>query len=148
MASLHKVIIISVLSVSYQMLAQDPADARTDTIPGKMLVELEEVESMGALPAELENAGFKPLLVVTSQDIQSAPATSHEDLLESLPQVDIRQRGRHGIQADLSIQGGSFDQSMVLLNGINLSDPQTGHFQLNLPLDIQPVWALVNMQDV
>jgi len=139
MASLHKVIVISVLSVSYQMLAQDPADARTDTIPGKMLVELEEVESMGALPAELENAGFKPLLVVTSQDIQSAPATSHEDLLESLPQVDIRQRGRHGVQADLSIQGGSFDQSMVLLNGINLSDPQTGHFQLNLPLDIQAI---------
>ncbi len=113
-----------------------------DTARTGIMVELEEVEATGDLPAELENVSLRPLILVTSSDISGAVASSPEDLLEYLPQLDIRQRGKHGIQADLSIQGGSFDQSMVLLNGINLSDPQTGHFQLNLPLDLQSITAM------
>ena len=139
MASLHRVIIIGVLCVSYQMLAQEPGNAMSDSTRAKIRLELEEVESVGELPGELEAISLKPLMVVTRQDIQSAPASSHEDLLEALPQLDVRQRGKHGIQSDLSIQGGSFDQSMILLNGINMSDPQTGHFHLNLPLDLSAI---------
>jgi len=136
LASLHKVIVIATLCVSYQMLAQEPDGTGTDTSRGRMIVELEEVETMGQGPASLEEVSLKPVLTITSTDIREGAATSHEDLLEYLPQVDIRQRGKHGTQADLCIQGGTFDQSMVLLNGINLSDPQTGHFQLNIPLDL------------
>lgn len=139
MASLHKVIIMGTLCFSYQMLAQDQGTHPSDSSQPGFMLELEEVEATEALPADLEAVSLKPILLITSQDISEASATSHEDLLEYLPQVDIRQRGRHGIQADLSIQGGSFDQSMVLLNGINLSDPQTGHFQLNLPVDLQSI---------
>ncbi|MEN8156114.1 MAG: TonB-dependent receptor [Bacteroidota bacterium] len=139
MASLHKVIIIGTLCFSYQMVAQDQGSHPNDSSQAEFMLELEEVEATEALPAELEAVSLKPMLLVTSQDISEAAATSHEEVLEYLPQVDIRQRGRHGIQSDLSIQGGSFDQSMVLLNGINLSDPQTGHLQLNLPVDLQSI---------
>jgi iron complex outermembrane receptor protein len=53
--------------------------------------------------------------------------------------MDIRQRGPQGVQADLSIRGGSFDQSLVLINGIKLSDPQTGHHLLNLVLQPEQI---------
>ncbi|HBX87582.1 MAG TPA: vitamin B12 receptor, partial [Marinilabiliaceae bacterium] len=53
--------------------------------------------------------------------------------------VDIRERGPLGMQADVSMRGGSFDQVMILLNGINISDPQTGHHGLNLPVDLESI---------
>lgn len=43
------------------------------------------------------------------------------------------------MQADLSIRGGTFDQSLVLLNGVNISDPQTGHHNLDLPISISQI---------
>lgn len=63
------------------------------------------------------------------------PAHSSEVMLRTIPGVDIRQRGVGGVQADLSLRGGSFNQVLVLLNGIDISDPQTGHHHLNLPVD-------------
>ncbi len=48
--------------------------------------------------------------------------------------VDIRQRSFSNVQSDLSIRGGNFDQNVVLINGINLSDVQTGHHSLNIPI--------------
>ena len=138
-ATLHKVIIIGTLCCSYNLLAQTPQTDGTGTDSISAHMELEEVEAVAESPAELGSASLKPLHTVTSQDVIAAGHSSPEEMLEYLPDLDIRQRGNHGTQADLTIQGGSFDQSMVLLNGINLSDPQTGHFHLNLPLDLSAV---------
>ena len=139
LASLHKVISIGTLCFSYGLLAQDKPAVDLDSTQKQVLVELDEVEVAEDLPAQLEDVSLKPLVLVTSREIEAAPATAPEDLLEYVPQLDIRQRGKHETQADLSIQAGSFDQSMVLLNGINISDPQSGHFHLNLPLDLHSV---------
>lgn len=139
LASFHKVIMIGTLCFSYGLLAQEKTSIKADSSLHHRLIELDEVEVNEAWPAQLEELSLKPIILVTSKDIEAAAATAPEDLLEYLPQVDIRQRGKHETQADLSIQGGSFDQSMVLLNGINISDPQSGHFHLNLPLDLHSV---------
>jgi vitamin B12 transporter len=139
LASFHKVILIGTLCFSYQLLAQDSLSSVTDKGQVQILVELEEVKTTEEWPAQLEEVSLKPVILITSKEINAAAATSFEEILEYLPQLDIRQRGRHGVQADLSIMGGSFDQSMVLLNGINISDPQTGHFHLNIPLDLHSV---------
>lgn len=58
------------------------------------------------------------------------PAQHFNEVLDALPGLDLRQRGQQGVQADLSMRGGSFDQVLVLLNGINITDPQTGHYNL------------------
>ena len=73
--------------------------------------------------------------IITPQDIQQTPAQSVNELLSYVPGVDIRQRGPIGVQADVSIRGGTFEQTLVLINGVKVSDPQTGHHLLNLPLD-------------
>src|SRR5690606_24675262 len=77
--------------------------------------------------------------ILTRKEIQSLPATSIQELLSYIPGVDIRQRGPFGTQADIGIDGGSFDQTIVLLNGVKISDSQTGHNMLNLPLPVDMI---------
>ncbi|MEM1326027.1 MAG: TonB-dependent receptor [Bacteroidota bacterium] len=77
--------------------------------------------------------------IITRKDIEVAPVVSVAELLRYVSGVDIRQRGAHGVQADVSIRGGTFDQTLILVNGIRMSDPQTGHHAMNLPVDIENI---------
>ena len=65
--------------------------------------------------------------VITKPQIETTPARSLQEVLAFVPGVDVRQRGVTGVQADIGIRGGSFNQTLMLLNGIKLTDPQTGH---------------------
>lgn len=68
------------------------------------------------------------------QEIENAPVQSINDVLNYATGIDVRTRGPIGAQADLSIRGGSFDQSLVLIDGVKMADPQTGHHLMNLPI--------------
>ena len=72
--------------------------------------------------------------IISNKEIERMSVRSLPEILSYVPGVDIRQRGPLGVQADISIRGGSFEQTLVLLNGIKLSDPQTGHHSLNVPV--------------
>ncbi len=69
----------------------------------------------------------------------AAPLQTLESALRLSPSIDVRERGGKGVQSDLSIRGGSFDQTMVMLNGINFTDARTGHQTHSLPIDIESV---------
>jgi len=102
-------------------------------------VDLEELEvTAQAEPLVFSQIG-RVITTISKQEIESAPVNDLAELLYFVQSVDIRQRGGFGIQADVSIRGGSFDQVLVLLNGIPISDPQTGHFNLNLPVDLSDI---------
>lgn len=77
--------------------------------------------------------------VITRAQIEAAPVISVAELLHYAAGVDVRQRGVHGVQADVSIRGGTFDQVLILVNGVKLVDPQTGHHALNLPVDLEQI---------
>jgi len=77
--------------------------------------------------------------VLTAKDIQKLPAKSLNEVLTFLNGVDIRQRGPFGTQADMSIDGGSFEQTLLLVNGVKVSDPQTAHHSLNLPIPLEAI---------
>jgi iron complex outermembrane receptor protein len=79
------------------------------------------------------------LTVVNKAEIARQAIQSIDQLLDYVAGLDIRQRGVDGTQADISVRGGSFDQVLVLLNGINITDPQTGHFNLDIPLNLSDV---------
>ncbi len=74
--------------------------------------------------------------LVDRNQIETSPARSLPEVLSFVPGVDIRQRGVSGVQADIGIRGGSFEQTLMLLNGIKLSDPQTGHHMMNIPVPL------------
>ena len=74
--------------------------------------------------------------IITKEQIQNSPARSVQELLTMVAGVDVRQRGVGGVQADIGIRGGSFEQTLFLLNGVKLTDPQTGHHAVNLPIPL------------
>lgn len=80
----------------------------------------------------------RTIQVIDASDIQKSGAPNVVVLLQQISGIDIRQRGVEGMQADLYIRGGSFDQTLLLIDGIKLEDAQTGHHSLNLipPIDL------------
>lgn len=77
--------------------------------------------------------------VIQRRTIETTPARSLQEILSFVPGLDVRHRGVSGTQADIGIRGGGFDQTLMLVNGIKLSDPQTGHHAMNIPLPMQSI---------
>ncbi|HTZ56548.1 MAG TPA: TonB-dependent receptor [Acidobacteriaceae bacterium] len=81
---------------------------------------------------------------VVSLDTQSTPLAFHqlEDYLRTDSSVDIQQRGGGGIMSDISVRGASFEQTLVLLNGLRYDDAETSHFNLDLPIPLLTIKRL------
>jgi vitamin B12 transporter len=77
--------------------------------------------------------------IISRREIESLPVRDLAELLKYIPDIDVRQRGPIGVQSDISLRGGTFDQFVVLINGINFSDPQTGHFQIDIPIPLSMI---------
>ena len=77
--------------------------------------------------------------IIDKTQIQNSAAQSVEEVLAYYTGMDIRKRGANGIQTDLSIRGSSFEQVLLLVNGIRMADSQTGHNSMNLPFDLATV---------
>ena len=76
------------------------------------------------------------LIIIDSIFLNNSSAKNLSEILQQVIGVDIRRRGNDDIQSDLYIRGGSFDQTLLLINGIKVEDSQTGHHQMNLSLPI------------
>lgn len=103
----------------------------TDSLPIHSLEEVVVKENRIELPFSKQNRNIE---ILNQYQIQGLPAASLNELLAHVSGVDVRQRGPQGIQTDISIDGGTFDETLVLINGIKVSDPQTGHNMMNLPI--------------
>ena len=79
------------------------------------------------------------LTVIDKTEIKRSAVQSIDQLLDYVAGIDIRQRGTNSTQADISVRGGTFDQVLVLLNGVSITDPQTGHYNLDIPLNLSDV---------
>ncbi len=100
---------------------------------------IDEVEISASRVPLLYSESSRVITVIGKEEIENAPVQSITELLEYALNVDVRQYGNHGVLADVSIRGGSFDQTLILLNGVKVSDPQTGHHNMNLPIDLENV---------
>ena len=87
-------------------------------------------------PVALEEMDRSLRVFDTSAD-ERLLANTAADFLKLDPAVDLRQRGPHLIQADVSIRGGTFGQTLVLLDGLRLNDVQSGHHNMNLPAPLE-----------
>ena len=90
------------------------------------------------IPEHLSRIGHA-VTIMTREEIQALPVDNMADLLETVSGVDVRQRGGHGVQADVAIRGSSFEQTLILVDGVNVSDAQTGHHNLDLPVNLDDV---------
>ncbi len=81
----------------------------------------------------------KPITIITKEDIKNTAAQSLNDLLANVLGIQVTQRAPFGGQADITMDGGSFEQVMILWNGMKLMDPQTAHHQMNIPIPISMI---------
>ena len=77
--------------------------------------------------------------IIDSTEIKQSAANSIQDILQYAAGVDVKQRGVDGVQADASIRGGTFEETLILIDGVKMSDPQTAHHNLNLPITLDNV---------
>jgi iron complex outermembrane receptor protein len=61
------------------------------------------------------------------------------DLLRTDPSLNVQARAGEGVQADLAIRGTTFEQSLVLVNGLRVDDPETGHLNLDIPVPLDAI---------
>ncbi len=115
------------------LILNGPLIAQKDTIL------LNETEVLSTRIPGLYTETSRVIQIITKAEIEKAPVQSLQELLEYAMNIDVRQRGDFGVQADISIRGGSFEQTLILLNGIKMNDPQTGHHSMNLPVDLQDI---------
>jgi len=102
-------------------------------------IQISEIEIQSSRIPHLYSENIRVMHVISRNDIEKSPALNLTELLSMIPSIDIRQRGAAGIQGDLSIRGGTFEQTMVLIDGVQMNDPQTGHHTLNLPLGLDDI---------
>ena len=144
-ACLGRVVIIGVLSVATLTSASAATDNSNTTDetgdPQKIDKEttLDDVEVTGSCAPLALGQAVRMVTVLSREEIQAAPVQSINDLLKMAVGVDVRQRGPIGAQTDVSIRGGTSEQITILLNGINICDPQTGHNAFDLPCDISDI---------
>ncbi len=137
--TLNRIVKITRLSVAYSIvLLPVQVLSQTDTTVTKNL-DLEEVIVSAQRAPVIYSQLSRFVTTIDKSEIKLMPVSSVNELLGNFSGIDIRQRGTNGIQSDISIRGGSFDQNLILLNGVNITDPQTGHHSLNLPIDLNSV---------
>lgn len=140
---LGKEVLIGTLSVATLTYAKADGISiepmRPDTAKTSREVRLDEVNVTGSRAPLTRGQQARMVTVLDRADIQAAPVQSMNDLLKYAVGVDVRQRGPIGAQTDISIRGGNYEQITLLLNGINICDPQTGHNAFDFPLDIADV---------
>ena len=85
----------------------------------------------------LESGKF--VSVFTEEDISRMPVQSVDDLLRSLPGININGRQGFGMQADVGVRGSTFSQVLFLLDNTPLNDPLTAHFNTNIPVALSEI---------
>ncbi|MGA1790795.1 MAG: TonB-dependent receptor plug domain-containing protein [bacterium] len=101
--------------------------------------QLDPVVITGSYIPDHRSRVARSVSIISREEIGLLPVDNVQDLLEYVNGVDIRQRGTHGVQADVSIRGSTFEQTLILVDGINVNDPQTGHHNLDLPINLEDI---------
>ncbi|MEX2477028.1 MAG: TonB-dependent receptor [Gracilimonas sp.] len=105
----------------------------------QMKAELENIEvSASRITTSISESG-KNVSVITAEMISEMPVQSVDDLLRSLPGVNINGRAGFGVQADVGVRGSTFSQVMFLLDNTPLNDPLTAHFNTNIPVALSEI---------
>lgn len=149
LSCLHKEVRIGVLSVATLASATPRLMAATlHTVEGGASCGVEALSDTLALGEANVSASRAPLAAavaarqvttLTSDDLKAAGVQTINDVLKLSAAVDVRQRGGFGIQTDISIDGGTHDQITILLNGVPLVNPQTGHNAADFPVNISDI---------
>lgn len=96
--------------------------------------ELDPVTITTSINPEKASRTGRDLVVIKGERFANLPVHSVDELLRYLPGIEIQARGPMGSQSDIVIRGGTFQQVLVILDGLRLNDPNSGHFASYFPI--------------
>jgi iron complex outermembrane receptor protein len=134
--SLRSALLLAAFSSSVSLTAQQAS------VPVKKPEPLREtVVVLGDVVPISEGEAARP---ITALDVQPQRLLSVdvEDLMRTDASVDVQQRAAGGVMNDVSVRGASFEQTLVLLNGLRMDDVETSHFNLDLPVPMSALNGL------
>ena len=85
------------------------------------------------IPLKSSETG-RSINILTKEQIQQLPATTFYELLQTVCGVEVQSRGGFGVQGDIVMRGSTFSQVLVLIDGMKINDPLTGHFNCYVPV--------------
>jgi outer membrane cobalamin receptor len=114
-----------------------PVSAQQSTPPSQLNTTQTVVVTAASDPSTL--AGSDRTVIVLDPHAQPHAFEALPDVLRLDTSLNLQERGPDGVQADLSIRGATFEESLILLNGMRVDDPQTGHFNLDIPVPLDAI---------
>ena len=123
--------LLAALSVALLPLA---ARAQQLTVPADTARRLDEVTVYATRLGQLAGQSGRYVTVVPGAALSRYPVASLDDLLRLLPNIEMQGRGSFGTQTDITLRGSTFNQVLILLDGMRLNDPLTGHFNGYFPI--------------
>ncbi|UZH56046.1 TonB-dependent receptor [Salinimicrobium tongyeongense] len=127
------------LLCSLPLFAQQQETSPEHDNEGNPQNELKEVVIHGNRIRIPFSQAARDIQVVTQEQIKMLPAKSINEVLSYISGVDVRQRGPFGTQTDISIDGGTSEQTIVLINGVKMIDAQTAHNMMNIPIPLSAI---------
>jgi iron complex outermembrane receptor protein len=106
--------------------------------PQPKLIEVDSIQVTTTIePLPLAESD-RSVQVILPSDLPTG-TDSAVDLLRTAPSLNVQARAGEGVQADLSIRGTTFEQSLILVNGFRVNDPETGHLNLDIPVPLDAI---------
>lgn len=79
------------------------------------------------------------VLVIDSDKIKELPVHSTDELLRYVPGMEVQSRGGFGVQSDLTLRGSTYNQVLIMIDGVRINDPLTGHFNGYIPVALSEI---------
>ncbi|RYY40797.1 MAG: TonB-dependent receptor [Chitinophagaceae bacterium] len=102
-------------------------------------VELDPVTVTPGFHSINSSRSGRNVLVLPGAQFQKLPVNSLDELLRYVPGIEIQARGPMGAQSDIVMRGGTFQQVLVLVDGLRINDPFSGHFATYFPIAPQEI---------
>ncbi len=96
--------------------------------------QLDPITLTASLAPEKASRTGRNVFVIKGEKFSQLPVHSIDECLRYLPGVEIQSRGPLGAQSDIVLRGGTFQQVLVILDGVRINDPNTGHFSGYIPI--------------
>lgn len=84
-------------------------------------------------PTSISKTG-RNIIVIKGEQFNKLPVNSVDELLRYVPGIEVQARGPMGAQSDIVMRGGTFQQVLVIVDGLRLNDPLSGHFSTYFPI--------------
>jgi iron complex outermembrane receptor protein len=131
----HLPLILLCLSTAHAQLPQPANTTPPQTKPVPVAQSITVTTTLEPLPLAESDRSVN---LITSRE-QPLISNSVVDFLRQDTSLNLQARAPNGVQADLSLRGTTFEQSLILLNGLRINDPETGHLNLDIPIPLDAV---------